>query len=436
MAIDPYLYPDSKLLQNMRGLRSETALAEAIDRISHDALAQMGRMVPVISTQGLCDLHRAMFANLFSWAGQLRSVDLFDDGHAYARVDLTLPSLDAEFASFLKYDDLHDIAPERLFDVIALHISELNAIAPFRAGNEAVLQIYASQLVESLGHGLDWRLISNHHWQTLLSQSFVTLDHLPIARALHGQQASEAMLANLNLGTGGMPLPPPRDPPIGKHYVTPLHKVRTLLGQHLQTARSLATVRLNDLLQSAAPETERQYARQELGFLRHPKGPLFQLDILEAIGVQKVRALLHPEQSPLEIVRELSAAIAVAFHGYPTGQIAQLVRACDAPPYPAGVSPHNERLARRFLSNSASANRLDPRFAAFQRGLDEIGLGESVAGGVNAKSLADRVSQARMIAAAQIRGGEITLGQSSSAASTRTGVGADNPIEDAIGQRR
>jgi cell filamentation protein len=71
MAIDPYLYPDSKVLQNMLGLRSETALAEAISRISHDALAQMGRMVPVMSAQGLSDLHRAMFAGLFSWAGQV-----------------------------------------------------------------------------------------------------------------------------------------------------------------------------------------------------------------------------------------------------------------------------------------------------------------------------------------------------------------------------
>jgi cell filamentation protein len=428
MAIDPYLYPDSHVLQNMRGLRSETALAEAIDRISHDALAQMGRMAPIMSTQGLSDLHRAMFAGLFSWAGQVRSVDLFDDGHAYARVDLIVPSLDAEFASLLKYDDLHDIAPERLFDMIALHISELNAIAPFRAGNEAVLQIYASQLIDSLGYSLDWRLISNHHWQTLLSQSFLSLDHLPIARALRGQHAPEAMPANLNLGTGGMPLPPLRDPPIGKHYVTSLHKVRTLLSQHLQTAKSLAAARLNDLLQSAVPETERDFARQEQGFLHHPKGPLFQLDILEAIGVQKVRALLHPEQSPLEIVRELSAAIAVTFHDYPASQIAQLVRACDAPPYPAGVSPHNERLARRFLSNSASANRFDPRFAAFQRGLDEISLGESVAGGVNAKPLADRLTQARMIAAAQIRGGEITLGQGSYAASAKSGVGTNNPI--------
>lgn len=428
MAIDPYLYPDSKVLQNMLGLRSETALAEAISRISHDALAQMPRMAPVMSTLGLSDLHRAMFAGLFSWAGNVRSIDMFNDGHAYARVDLIVPSLDAEFASFLKYDDLGDMVPERLFDIIALHISELNAIAPFRAGNEAVLQIYASQLVESLGHGLDWSLISNHHWQTLLSQSFLNLDHLPIARALHGQHASEAMSANLNLGTGGMALPPLRDPPIGKHYVTSLHKVRTLLSQHLQTATSMATARLNDLLQSDAPQAELHFARQEQGFLRHPKGPLFQLDILEAIGVQKVRALLHPEQSPLEIVRELSSAIAVSFHGYPTSQIAQLVHACDTPACPAGVSPHNERLARTFLSNSASANRLDPRFAAFQRSLDEIGLGESVAGGVNAKSLADRVTQARMIAASRIRNGEITLGQSSNAAWVKPDFGPDNPI--------
>ena len=426
MAIDPYLYPDSNVLQNMLSLRSEAALAEAISRISHDALVQMGHMAPIMGTQGLSNLHRAMFANLFSWAGNVRTVDLFNDGHAYARVDLIVPSLDAEFASFLKYDDMGDMVPERLFDIIALHISELNAIAPFRAGNEAVLQIYASQLVESLGDGLDWSLISNHHWQTLLSQSFLNLDHLPIARALHSQQALEAMSANLYLGTGGMPLPPLRDPPIGKHYVTPLHKVRTLLSQQLQTAKSMATARLNDLLQSDAPQTELHYARQEQGFLRHPKGPLFQLDILEAIGVQKVRALLHPEQSPLEIVRELSSAIAVSFHGYATSQIAQLVRACDTPTYPAGVSPHNERLARRFLSNSASANRFDPRFAAFQRSLDEIGLGESVAGGVNAKSLADRVSQARLIAAAQIRNGEINLGRSSYAASAKTGVGTDN----------
>lgn len=426
MVIDPYLYPDSDVLQNLVGIRQKERLNALIDSAADQALQNT---VPLtLNADGLALLHKALFGSIFLWAGEFRTTALANDGNHFARVDIIGASLDVRYDAFARSGDAGANDTARFYDTLAHHISELYSISPFRAGNEGLLKVHAAQLANAAGQEIDWTRLTPDIWGDLLVQSFISLDHQPIASALQGQLSSCIGPEFARTGIAGLAMPPMRDPPTGKHYLTAISKLSALLSENFGLAKHEAFDHIARLERETDNEAALSFARQELGFMTHAKGPLFQLEIIRKIGIPKIRALINPAQSALETVRELSAAITIALHSQPQPLIEQLVLSHSAPPCPVGVSPHDERMARTFLHNSASANRADPRFAGFQHDLDNLGLSESVVGGFNAKQLAERTSQARLDAASRIRAGEISLVQPSSvskAATSSKRLGAD-----------
>lgn len=421
MVIDPYLYPDSDVLQNLHGIRQMDRLSALIHGAADQALKNAVSLPLASNSDGLALLHKVLFGLIFSWAGEFRSSNLAFEGYDFARVDFIGASLDARYGAFARSGDAGGNDPARFYDMLAHHISELYAISPFRAGNEGLLKVHAAQLANAAGQPIDWTQLTPDTWGDLLVQSFVSLDHQPIACALQGQLSSSIGSEFARTGIAGLALPPLRDPPTGKHYLTAISKLNALLSENFGLAKREAHDHIARLEREADNEATLSFARHELGFMTHAKGPLFQLEILRKIGIPKIRALINPAHSALETVRELSAAIVIALHSQPQPLIEQLVLSHSAPPCPAGVSPHNERMARTFLYNSASANRADQRFAGLQHELDNLGLSESVVGGFNAKQLAERTSQARLDAASRIRAGEISLVQPSSVSKAVTG---------------
>lgn len=409
MMIDPCLYPDSDVLQNRLGIRTAAGLDHLIDSATDQALRALPSLPRCTSGDALALLHKALLASVFDWAGRFRTTALGYDGHDFARSDLIIASLDAAFDALLRRDDAKDSDRARFFDTLAHHISELYAISPFRAGNEAVLKVHAAQLAYSSVWDVDWTPLTSRIWHELLAQTFVSLDHKPLALALQGQLSSVVGPKLAQRGVAGLALPPMRDPPTGKHYLTSIKKLATLLLENYEAAKQEAIDNICRLEREAGDDAALNFARQELAFLVDAKGPLFQLEILRALDVAKIRVLIDPAHSALEIIREVAAAIVIALHSQPQPLIEQLALSHSALACPPGVSPHNERMALTFLRNSAAVNRADPRFAALQNELDVLGVSESVIGGINAKQLAERTSQARLGAAARIRAGAITL---------------------------
>lgn len=428
MVIDPYLYPDSDVLQNLLGIRQKDRLKALIDSAADQALQNAVSLPLTPSADGLALLHKALFGSIFAWAGECRSTTLAYDGNHFARVDLIGASLDARYDAFARSGDASGNDTARFYDTLAHHISEIYAISPFRAGNEGLLKVHAAQLANAAGQQIDWTRLTPDMWGDLLVQSFISLDHQPIASALQGLLNSSIGPEFARTGIAGLAIPPMRDPPTGKHYLTPIRKIGALLDESFGLAKREAFDNIARLERETDNEAALSFARHELGFVTHTKGPMFQLEILRDIGIPRIRVLINPAHSALETVRELSAAIVIALHSQPQPLIEQLVLSHSAPPCPVGVSPHNERMARTFLHNSASANRADPRFAGLQHGLDNLGLSESVVGGFNAKQLGERTSQARLDAASHIRAGDISLAQPPSAFNAVTGskrLGAD-----------
>ena len=111
-------------------------------------------------------------------------------------------------------------------------------------------------------------------------------------------------------------------------------------------------------------------ARTELAYVRHAQGPVYQSHLLTYLGVRQVDAVVTPQQTPLERVREIGAALGVQINNQQPAQLQRAVRSLERPILPPGASPGQERLAEQFLKNNAEKNHADPRLAPAQAIVD------------------------------------------------------------------
>ena len=409
MVLDPYLYPDSDVLQNLSRIRDRQALDQMIQDASARVFDQLSSAPAVFTVQALADLHRTAFAGLFDWAGTHRTTPLGASGADFARVDLIAPSLEM----LLKMSATIGADQADFYDALAYYVSEFYAISPFRAGNAAIIKIHAAQIAQGAGVQIAWDAIGDTLWQRLLDEAFVSLDHSNLAVALEGRANSADISDHARVGLSGLALPPERDPPRGRAYLTPLHKVRSGLEEYLGLARQEAREQLRKAAKDGGPPAAIMFAKQELAYLHHKAGPMLQLALLGALEIRKIRAVIYPGQSPLDHVRELSSGISAALHGIPRARIDPLVARLAEPPCPIGTSPHDERMARLFLKNDREANLCDPRFASLQQQIDAAAATDK-----GSRIAREREAQAKVAAAALIRRGALSLEQKSARAAT------------------
>lgn len=402
MTGDPYCYEGSDALTNLFGMRDAADLAEAERQVTAPRINALCIVHPVLTAPAYLALHGAIFAPVYEWAGQVRTVPLALDGAAFARPAMILPSLVARFAKLSKAEGFAALPRDAFCDSLAHHISELHAILPFRAGNRRTLAVHSAQLARAAGHDLEACIKDKAIWDDALAHSFITNDHRRISDALLGRAEPQIDMSS----PSGLPLLPQRDATVHRRYVITSAKAGRLLREHIAAATTQAADALAHLAKANAPHDAMSVARQELGFLRHPKGPLFQLAVLGDLGIGKILAVIHDAQSPLETVREIAAAVLIALSEHSPSAIAQAGLAVDRPAYPIGGSPHQSRLAAEFLANSPQDNLADPRFTSAQRLVDRAAADASRSSGGNIKHINAATAKARADMAARIGDGD------------------------------
>ncbi len=155
---DPYVYPGTSVLRNIAGLKCADMLAEREAQVSTLRLAQLARL----RIEGAYDLahlqefHRVIFQDIYSWAGQLRSVPLAKPGSMFA-----LPKHIENYMS----DVLRQLAGEQYLrgltrdpfaERLTHYYAEINAVHPFREGNGRAQRAFLRQMALDADHTLTW----------------------------------------------------------------------------------------------------------------------------------------------------------------------------------------------------------------------------------------------------------------------------------------
>jgi len=80
---DPYLYPRTNVLKNLRGLTDPEHLERFEARRTHRRIAELidNALSGEFDLAHLKAIHRYIFQDVYEWAGQFRTVNISKGGH-------------------------------------------------------------------------------------------------------------------------------------------------------------------------------------------------------------------------------------------------------------------------------------------------------------------------------------------------------------------
>lgn len=144
------------VLINQLGIKSAKKLSRAetilLDITANHFIEALEKKRLTFNLELLFDIHRHFLGKLYSWAGQLRTVDISKDGMLFC------PAVHLEenlkpFEKLLqkgvptKKDSKREIARK-----LALIHNEFNALHPFREGNGRTIRLFLDLMAVSLGY--------------------------------------------------------------------------------------------------------------------------------------------------------------------------------------------------------------------------------------------------------------------------------------------
>jgi cell filamentation protein len=156
---DPYVYPGTDCLRNRLGIRNRGELERVEAEQTSIRIAQIAR-TPILGRYDLVHLrafHRRMFADIYTWAGELRSVAIARDDSLFALPEHIEASLRRVFDSLAAEGQLRGLARTDFLDRVTHYHAELNAAHPFREGNGRAQRAFLGQLSRDAGYRLAWR---------------------------------------------------------------------------------------------------------------------------------------------------------------------------------------------------------------------------------------------------------------------------------------
>jgi len=156
-----YCYPKSFVLKNKLGITEAEKLSEAERRVTALNLLEIKDM-PVrgkFDLKHLCSIHKAIFFDIFTWAGKLRVVDIYK-GNQFCLCQ-HLESYAADIFAELKADKFLQGKPaNEMPERLTYYLSEINVLHPFRDGNGRAQRVFIEYLAQTAGFYVDFSTVS------------------------------------------------------------------------------------------------------------------------------------------------------------------------------------------------------------------------------------------------------------------------------------
>lgn len=153
-------------LENKLGIIDSAVLAREEERISKKKavwLFESGTLdaLPVGTFAALQEIHRHLFADLYPFAGKIRTVNLAKGNFRFA------PLLYLEAAL-----DSIDRMPQSTFDQIVEKYVEMNVAHPFREGNGRSTRIWLDLMLKrGIGQVVDWSRVDKEDYLLAMERS-------------------------------------------------------------------------------------------------------------------------------------------------------------------------------------------------------------------------------------------------------------------------
>lgn len=164
VCLDPYCYPNSSVLINLLDLRSETELSAAEVALTSCRLQSFQADFDQPTFNYLCRIHQHLFQDLYSWAGQVRTVDISKQDSHFCHARFIEAMAIKRFTLLKNHNFLAGRNQTDFVLGLADFFCEMNVIHPFREGNGRSLRLFCEVLALQAGYELSWKDISAQTW--------------------------------------------------------------------------------------------------------------------------------------------------------------------------------------------------------------------------------------------------------------------------------
>lgn len=160
------LYPGTDVLINKLGIRDQAELDEAeaaIVLLATFELAQNPLPEPETGPDFsyFLQVHRALFRDVYAWAGDIRDVDISKGTTRFANCQHIAAEGQRLTRELAAENWLEALSPDEFSQRMAHYMGELNVLHPFREGNGRALREYVRYLAERAGHPLSWENVTS-----------------------------------------------------------------------------------------------------------------------------------------------------------------------------------------------------------------------------------------------------------------------------------
>ena len=163
------------MLENKLNITNEVELAKEEERITKLKALELFdtnkiNEFEVGTTKGLCDIHKFLFNEIYSFAGEIREVNLAKGNFRFA-------------ASMYLKDVLFkiDSMPEDTFENIIKKYIEMNIAHPFREGNGRSTRIWLDMILKNrIGKVIDWSKIDKEEYLLAMERSQIKNNEITI----------------------------------------------------------------------------------------------------------------------------------------------------------------------------------------------------------------------------------------------------------------
>ena len=178
---DPYVYPGTRVLKNIPDIRD----AEILETFEQRATAlRFNEAMKAIRNDPLAlstwkKLHRTLFQDVYSWAGEIRTVHLAKGNTVFAipqHIEAQAQELFTKFGA----EKLQPGDRDALVDRLAYYFAEMNVLHPFREGNGRTQKMLFDEITVRFGVEIDWAHIGTGDFLDAIVRAYHSQDYSKI----------------------------------------------------------------------------------------------------------------------------------------------------------------------------------------------------------------------------------------------------------------
>ena len=169
-----YCYPDSFVLKNKLNITDGDKLEEAERNITALRILSLRKHPPKgeMDFSYLCLLHKLIFGDIYSWAGEIRNVNI-NKGTMFCNYLFIAQQAEYIFGKLKKERYLRRCSADEMPLRLSYYLSEINALHPFREGNGRTQRLFIEILAERAGYEVDFSSVTADEMIEASADSFL-----------------------------------------------------------------------------------------------------------------------------------------------------------------------------------------------------------------------------------------------------------------------